>query len=631
MSSPSSDPDLLHSRSASLKPSKNSNIPPSQELIAAFCDAVREKTDWYHKLLDSTRRLDIKWAEEAELGGSDSNVGMDVNVASAVNELKNEARRILFYDIEIRLPTPSVSDVAETVNVEVAEPPPALRAPLGLSEKVGVFISDNLVPSALHRELVANLDALAQNGEPPDLHPGSGGKTTVATCASTPNSYINGLGPRSRFPVLYRLIEKVFLATLPHLKETLGFEYTYTESPAVERWRDRLSLRGQDSREVTEVEWNRFLAEQAAQKALETTQREQRLQDAETYEGIWYMEGMPHKRIVASVIYYYDTDRAIIDDGLEFRKFRDPEVDFPSTDEFRHEAFTLKFAREEGEDEKTDTFNGEVNEDDDEDDYDSDGTRDYPSDWGDNFTTGLGRFIGLGSVPTTNIGTSDAGGTGRILSFPNWIQHKVGRLAVAEDIPVGEVAKRKILCFFIVEDADDDLRPSDSNEDLDNDNGDAEDVPPEDKDSRSDSDPATSDSDRGFLNFEEENEDADADNMGSDNASEMNQSEQSDSEDEKKYHALWLTKLPRRVLTTADVPLQMRGTNFRTLRVLLPFVCEQLTGQRLPPELVEWILDVGYWGFSREEAERHRRCLMKDRVVPGSLSHGPRGYSLCEH
>jgi hypothetical protein len=147
MSSPSSDPDLLHSRSASLKPSKNSNIPPSQELIAAFCDAVREKTDWYHKLLDSTRRLDIKWAEEAGLVGSDSNVGMDVNVASAVkcahsfkiyamliliSELKNEARRILFYDFEIRLPTPSVSDVAETMNLEVAEPPPALCAPLGL-------------------------------------------------------------------------------------------------------------------------------------------------------------------------------------------------------------------------------------------------------------------------------------------------------------------------------------------------------------------------------------------------------------------------------------------------------------------------------------------------------------------
>jgi hypothetical protein len=29
-----------------------------------------------------------------------------------------------------------------------------------------------------------------------------------------PNSYINGLGPRSRFPVLYRLIEKVF----PHFR-----------------------------------------------------------------------------------------------------------------------------------------------------------------------------------------------------------------------------------------------------------------------------------------------------------------------------------------------------------------------------------------------------------------------------
>jgi hypothetical protein len=38
-------------------------------------------------------------------------------------------------------------------------------------------------------------------------------------------SYINGLGPRDRFPRLYRLIEKVFLLALPHFKQTLEFQY----------------------------------------------------------------------------------------------------------------------------------------------------------------------------------------------------------------------------------------------------------------------------------------------------------------------------------------------------------------------------------------------------------------------
>jgi hypothetical protein len=45
----------------------------------------------------------------------------------------------------------------------------------------------------------------------------------------------------------------------------------------------------------------------------------------------------PHERIVASVIYYYDTDKAIVDKGLKLRKGRNPDVDFPSRDEFYHE------------------------------------------------------------------------------------------------------------------------------------------------------------------------------------------------------------------------------------------------------------------------------------------------------
>ncbi|KAE9395189.1 hypothetical protein BT96DRAFT_923015 [Gymnopus androsaceus JB14] len=48
---------------------------------------------------------------------------------------------------------------------------------------------------------------------------------------------------------------------------------------------------------------------------------------------------MPHEQIVASVIYYYDTDSAIEDKGLSFRKFRDSTEDFPAVEdsEYRHE------------------------------------------------------------------------------------------------------------------------------------------------------------------------------------------------------------------------------------------------------------------------------------------------------
>ncbi|KAF7334430.1 Heat shock 70 kDa protein 12B [Mycena venus] len=757
MSSPSPGSDS-HRESALPIPFEGSDPGPSQDAIAAFCDAIRKKTDWYHKLLDPIRRLDLKWAEEAGFAGFDPAIGMKANVAAALEELKNEASRILFYDFEIRMGSTPIPNTAQTVDFEseayAAAPSHALRAPVGLTEAVGVFISDNLVPPVLHRELVVHLDALAQTG-PPDLHPGSGGKVqdlihpslypfalgesalndaskshARRTIFSTdvvmgdqdetftsryawipavfqvaddgrdvriePNSYINGLGPRARFPVLYRLIEKVFLATLPHLKQTLGFDYIYSESSSVDRWRDRFAVRETDSGDNYSVKrsvWDKLLEEQAAQRVGEMSREELRLQDAvevtsndpssecapvdtsifrgrrfkvivkaanylltagQSYEGTWHMEGMPHERIVASVIYYYDTDRGIVDDGLEFRKFRDPEVDFPQTKELRHEAFGFRFEREggHGDDEtadkiKGDDEEGDENEDDEDEDYEEDRERDYPSDWGDMVTTGISRFISLGSVPTTNIrssaGETIGSGTGRILSFPNWIQHKVGRLSVAEDTPVGQVVKRKILCFFIVED-EDDPQP-DSNSDADPAHSDSDAIADMNQEINIDDAEEPSlmkdgTSDPGFVaagddpdpdeTSENENLQNDNDHADSDKNEPEEEINSVHSEHERTYHGVWFSQLPGRVVTAADVPLQIRGTNFRTLRVLLPFVCQQLTGKRLPPELVQYVLDVGYWGFSREEAERHRRLLMQDRVVRDTRrDHW--GYSLCEH
>jgi hypothetical protein len=55
------------------------------------------------------------------------------------------------------------------------------------------------------------------------------------------------------------------------------------------------------------------------------------LEPGENYTGTWHIEGMPHERIVASAIYYYERDDSIIDAGLYLRRRRDGEDDWPST------------------------------------------------------------------------------------------------------------------------------------------------------------------------------------------------------------------------------------------------------------------------------------------------------------
>lgn len=64
-----------------------------------------------------------------------------------------------------------------------------------------------------------------------------------------------------------------------------------------------------------------------------------------------------------------------------------------------------------------------------EEDYDNvDSVSDYPSDWESESsgTSFLSPYINLGSVPTTNFLGNET--TGRMLSFPNWIQVGQGSL-----------------------------------------------------------------------------------------------------------------------------------------------------------------------------------------------------------
>lgn len=72
------------------------------------------------------------------------------------------------------------------------------------------------------------------------------------------------------------------------------------------------------------------------------------------------------------------------------------------------------------------------------------------------------------------------------------------------------------------------------------------------------------------------------------------------------------------VLTTSEVPMQIRKINEPTLKMLLPWISNNLIGTELPPELVEVIWEYLSEGtMPRAEVEKHRLSLMDDRKVSG--------------
>ncbi|KAJ8703403.1 hypothetical protein PTI98_002027 [Pleurotus ostreatus] len=178
------------------------------------------------------------------------------------------------------------------------------------------------------------------------------------------------------------------------------------------------------------------------------------LKPGQEYVGTWHMEGMPHEQIAASAIYYYQADPEIHDQGLSFRRRRDVDADFPSNELYTHDDFNIDFT-EEG-----DKGSDEEDEDEDEDADDPEPEHDYPSDWeyteynGERqprSTSELPIFTELGTVPATGVVTKSNHPTGRIITFPNWIQHKVGGISHSVSDPAAPPATRRILCFFLVD------------------------------------------------------------------------------------------------------------------------------------------------------------------------------------
>ncbi|KAJ7577457.1 hypothetical protein C8J56DRAFT_1031469 [Mycena floridula] len=660
------------------------------ERLTAFSDAVRSKPNWFHKVLDPDRDLSTKWAIEANLFDEDPNKdieGIDRRlVLGQIEELKEEARRIRFEDLLIH--SGSVHAIERDVEFDTIEADVRKELnfiqnskhgirPVKLRESVGVFASNGLVPTTLHKELRTELENLAA-AEPKDFHPGTHGKvqdlihpslypfvggvtkvdgeTPHATgfetamsdqnnrvilrsrCSWIPStiivsehgrdaridSYINGLGSRDQYPVLYRLIELTFLMALAHLQKTVQSTYEWDEPPSVRRWNEREHLR---NRRPSESEWNTFIAKQkkekgkarralarreeqiekeadaergnqslfnestkqnhsdsdgedsdvssaqdsdsadgddsdASEESAKYTDSDEESDDmsdddpeeksykviikaadyilrpGEKYEGTWHLEGMPHERIVASAIYYWHADASITDHGLSLKRSR-ISVDFPDPEEHRHEDFHVSIAAD-----KNFPKGMELT--------------DYPSDWEDlagpgASTTGFGGPIAVGTISTHE--EAKYNGTGRIISFPNWLQHRVSGV---ENVSItgGPPASRKILCFFLVDDDE------------------------------------VSYSDGWFPTFT-------------------------------------ISGVEGEVFTTSEIASQKRATNIPTLHFLLPIACQRLTGKNLPRELAEIIVGFGDLGFSRAEAEQYRREVMADRT--GDKLNSVGGFSLCEH
>ncbi|KAJ3755634.1 hypothetical protein EV360DRAFT_85726 [Lentinula raphanica] len=642
--------------SVSMNTSSTSRKPTNEDLLQ-FYIAVRDKNEWERKVWDD--ELVLRWAKEAEILPLDSTM-LQGEAAEVIHELRRRSQ-IRKYDQEIvpdagrdsskhRRPVGDINDDFKNALKYARGSKYALHEPELREKGLGVFVSDGLVPDSVHQELVHELDALAAN-EPKDFHPHSFGKVQdlihpslypyVAGVSSVlPGVKLPPVDVDNKFRTEIGTLDKNDMASafawIPSIfkvspdgtdvqiqsyingLDVLALSTTLREDHANKRGVPPQDFTVSRTMDVTSVSvtgnefvltremWNEFLASRAstwdAQKREENAEKEKMMEDilqekmrkenfhelgdefvasevykgqqlkvivkaanytlspGREYEGSWHMEGMPHERIVASVIYYYETDEAIEDRGLSFRKFRDPTNDFPNVEDshYRHEDFLIELSK------------ANAGNDEDEERVVEDEEYNYPSDWETEVdyegnerpvnTTEIPVFIARGTVPTTNSDSRMGKTTGRMISFPNWLQHKV-ELVKNKASAGNAVARRKILCFFLVDDSVQNetwiLRP-------------------------------------GFV----------------------------------------LTGLrDMNVLTTSEVPNQMRKTNEPTIRALLPSISMALTGKELPPELVEIIRQYAFAGtFSREEAEQYRLELMSDRKIKTQRRYGfGQTYSLCEH
>ncbi|KAF7117474.1 hypothetical protein CNMCM5793_006456 [Aspergillus hiratsukae] len=270
---------------------------------------------------------------------------------------------------------------------------------------------------------------------PCDVHFGPDDECRIA-------SYINNLHPQ-RHGALYKIIEKILTRTIPMWDKTLTLlqdEYKRIEYYEVEyeEHSDPEPEPADEDEEDSDEEWERYwawqqrqpikqpepgsfvphtvdagnqvnLRQEFAERGLQVIVKLANIEltpEKPTYEGgSWHIEGQLNEHICATALYYYDSEN-ITESTLAFRQRASrSKVDDVNYEQSRHEFLQQVFG-----------FGPDVN-----------GSS-------DSNVTQL-----LGSVETRQ---------GRLLTFPNILQHRVAPFSLADPSKPGH---RKLLAFFLVD------------------------------------------------------------------------------------------------------------------------------------------------------------------------------------
>ncbi|KAL2622542.1 hypothetical protein R1flu_002747 [Riccia fluitans] len=387
--------------------------------MEALKRAIRRKKKWEEKVNDET--ICKKYKTEAV-----NQLGIAPNIVdTAMKELQVEARHILAKPVSASssvFPPLRVTDLQE-IKAEVSAIKDKIPDMMveGLEEEGNeVWYVDKVVPNKLKGLLMSRLDAIA-NSKDKDFHPGS-------------NDQIQDLIHPSMFPYIEDMSPINPRVTVPPKSEMAMYRRQYEDSTyqwlpsefsidsqgavKIQSYINNLEeAPNQDLYRAIELVFELFLP--MLEKLLSSDEENEQLRDrnlqvivkaanyaiqpkGKVYEGSWHVEGMSHEHICATGIYYYSTSEFLQDAGLEFRRERDPESDYPSVLEYN-----MGMEEELGDD--------------------------FPD------MEGLQHNVMLGAVPTVE---------DRLLIFPNSHQHKVSGVTNTSEFQFGT---RKILVFFVVD------------------------------------------------------------------------------------------------------------------------------------------------------------------------------------
>ncbi|KAF7181503.1 hypothetical protein CNMCM7691_000721 [Aspergillus felis] len=447
-------------------------------LMMRALNSITDKPDWEKKVFDE--EITAKWRKEIMDSGEDITPNMMnwiIKEAQWKAEVFRDTKHVVAFDAGVVKSDSAIAEDLRQMLRDAVRPLEDVPEELkdyhpGSDDKVVDLVHPSLFPvifgrtRVLHRKLIGIEDFLNNVGEgkvlavpseedatvdrdwrsvhqpysrkfqwlPCDVHLADDGQCRIV-------SYINNLHPK-KHQRLYQVIEKILTQTIPLWNTTLTLvrdnykripydEVEYDEHPEPEpqpandedeysneyykrydEWQKRQPIRrpepGEFAPRVIEAEGQVNLREHFAQNPLQVIVKlaniELTPEKPEYNGGSWHVEGQLNEHICASAIYYYDSEN-ITDSRLAFRQRADTEaVSYVSYEQSRHEFLQEIFGL------------------------------DPEAAWNEGNVTQV-----LGSVDTRQ---------GRLLTFPNSLQHQVSPFALADRTKPGH---RKILAFFLVD------------------------------------------------------------------------------------------------------------------------------------------------------------------------------------